>query len=208
MRHADADEARSGPRKRIIFAIVAVAVIIVAIVWGVPWMNYMFSHEGTDDAHVAADEVAVTSKIPERIDQILVDTNQPVHRGQLLMVLDNKDELGETARGAGAIRSCTAPINAARPNKAKAASPKPAARLRRSKRRCPSRKMSSHKRPHSIMRRKRKFPQRSKPTIKRKPISPRRNRWSARAMSLRSNSMRRARSLPAQPHNCAPRKIR
>ena len=51
------------------------------------------SHEGTDDAHVAADEVAVTSKIPERINQILVDTNQQVHRGQLLIVLDNKDEI-------------------------------------------------------------------------------------------------------------------
>lgn len=93
--HGDADEARSGPRKRVIFAIVAVVVIIIAIVWGVPYLNYMFSHEGTDDAHVGADEVAVTSKIPERINQILVDTNQPVHKGQLLMVLDNKDELAK-----------------------------------------------------------------------------------------------------------------
>lgn len=91
----DVEEARSGPRKRIIFGIVAVVVIIIALVWGLPWMNYMFSHEGTDDAHVAADEVAVTSKIPERINQVLVDTNQPVHKGQLLLVLDNKDELAK-----------------------------------------------------------------------------------------------------------------
>ena len=60
-----------------------------------PWLTYSLSHEGTDDAHVAADEVAVTSKIPERIDRILVDTNQPVRRGQLLIVLDNKDELAK-----------------------------------------------------------------------------------------------------------------
>jgi membrane fusion protein (multidrug efflux system) len=90
-----ADDTRSGPRKRIIFAIVAVVVIVIAVVWGVPWLTYSLSHEGTDDAHVAADEVAVTSKIPERIDQILVDTNQPVRRGQLLIVLDNKDELAK-----------------------------------------------------------------------------------------------------------------
>jgi membrane fusion protein, multidrug efflux system len=89
----DVEEARSRPRKRIIFGIVAAIVVVVAIVWGVPWLNYMLSHEGTDDAHVAADVVAVTSKIPERIDKILVDTNQPVRRGQLLIVLDNKDEL-------------------------------------------------------------------------------------------------------------------
>ena len=91
----DPGETRSGPRKRIIFAIVAVVVIVAAIVWGLPWLNYMLSHEGTDDAHVAADEVAVTSKIPERINQILVDTNQPVHRGQLLIVLDNRDEIAK-----------------------------------------------------------------------------------------------------------------
>jgi membrane fusion protein (multidrug efflux system) len=91
----DVEEARARPRKRIIFAVVTVVVIIVAVIWGVPWFNFMLSHEGTDDAHVAADEVAITSKIPERIDQILVDTNQPVHRGQLLVVLDNKDEMAK-----------------------------------------------------------------------------------------------------------------
>jgi membrane fusion protein (multidrug efflux system) len=89
------DDTRSGPRKRIIFAFVAVVVIVIAVVWGVPWLTYSLSHEGTDDAHVAADEVAVTSKIPERINRILVDTNQPVRRGQLLIVLDNKDELAK-----------------------------------------------------------------------------------------------------------------
>jgi membrane fusion protein, multidrug efflux system len=88
-----ADDSRSGPRKRIIFAVVAVIVIVIAVVWGVPWVTYSLAHEGTDDAHVAADEVAVTSKIPERINRIFVDTNQQVHRGQLLIVLDNKDEL-------------------------------------------------------------------------------------------------------------------
>jgi membrane fusion protein (multidrug efflux system) len=90
-----AETTHSGPRKRIIFAVVAVVVIVIAVVWGVPWLTYSLSHEGTDDAHVAADEVAVTSKIPERINRILVDTNQPVHRGQLLIVLDNKDELAK-----------------------------------------------------------------------------------------------------------------
>jgi membrane fusion protein, multidrug efflux system len=91
----DSDEPRSRPRRRILFLIVAAVVVVLAIVWGVPWATFMLSHEGTDDAHVAADEVAVTSKIPERIDQILVDTNQAVRRGQLLIVLDNKDELAK-----------------------------------------------------------------------------------------------------------------
>ncbi|HEY1867428.1 MAG TPA: HlyD family secretion protein [Candidatus Cybelea sp.] len=88
-----AEESRARPRKRIFLIAGIVIVLAVAVIWGLPWLNFMLSHEGTDDAHVAADVVAVTSKIPERIDRILVDTNQPVRRGQLLIVLDNKDEL-------------------------------------------------------------------------------------------------------------------
>jgi membrane fusion protein (multidrug efflux system) len=90
-----ADDSRPRPRRRIFLIVGVVAVIVVALVWGLPWLTFMLSHEGTDDAHVDADEVAVTSKIPERIDRILVDTNQPVRRGQLLIVLDNKDELAK-----------------------------------------------------------------------------------------------------------------
>ena len=89
----DVTETRPRPRRRIFFLIGAAIVLVLLLIWGVPLLTYMLSHEGTDDAHVAADEVAVTSKIPERINQILVDTNQQVHRGQLLIVLDNKDEL-------------------------------------------------------------------------------------------------------------------
>ncbi len=94
-RRPDADEPAGRPRKRVFLIAGAVIVLAIALVWGVPWLNFMLSHEGTDDAHVAADEVAVTSKIPERIDKILVDTNQLVTRGQLLIVLDNKDELAK-----------------------------------------------------------------------------------------------------------------
>jgi membrane fusion protein (multidrug efflux system) len=94
-RDADADEPQTRSRRPLVFGIIAVVVIVAALVWGIPWLNFTLSHEGTDDAHVAADEVAVTSKIPERINKILVDTNQPVRRGQLLIVLDNKDELAK-----------------------------------------------------------------------------------------------------------------
>jgi membrane fusion protein, multidrug efflux system len=88
-----AEETRTGPRKRIFFALGAVVVVILLLIWGVPWLLYMLSHESTDDARIDADTVAVTSKIDEKIDRILVDTNQPVHRGQLLIILDERDEL-------------------------------------------------------------------------------------------------------------------
>jgi membrane fusion protein (multidrug efflux system) len=87
----DAEE-RKGPPKRIIFGAVGVVVLVVALVWGIPWVSYALSHQGTDDARVDSDVVSVTSKIPERIMQITVETNQEVRKGQLLVVLDDKDE--------------------------------------------------------------------------------------------------------------------
>jgi membrane fusion protein (multidrug efflux system) len=89
----DLEEPRPGSRRRI-FVIAGIAIIVVLLlIFGIPWAVYAFSHEGTDDARVDADMVAVTSRIPEKIQHIFVDTNQPVRRGQMLILLDNKDEI-------------------------------------------------------------------------------------------------------------------
>jgi membrane fusion protein (multidrug efflux system) len=83
---------RTGPRKRVIFGVLGAIVAVILIVWGVRYFLYARVHEGTDDARVDADPVAITSKLNERIDRILVDTNQEVRAGQLLVVLDNAVE--------------------------------------------------------------------------------------------------------------------
>ncbi len=85
-------ETKRAPRKRWFFIGAGIIVLALILMYGIPWLKYMLSHESTDDAHVDADIVQVTSKIPERIDRILVTTNQYVHRGQLLIILDNSDE--------------------------------------------------------------------------------------------------------------------
>lgn len=87
------EEASRGPRKRIFLIVGGIVVLALILFFGIPWLTYMLAHQGTDDARVDADAVAVTSRIGEKIDTILVNTNQPVHKGQLLIVMDNKDEL-------------------------------------------------------------------------------------------------------------------
>ncbi|MEO9170317.1 MAG: HlyD family secretion protein [Candidatus Baltobacteraceae bacterium] len=88
---SDAPE-RTGPRKRFIFGTLGVIAAILLIVVGVKWFAYARVHEGTDDARIDADPVAITSKINERIDNIMVDANERVKKGQLLIVLDNSVE--------------------------------------------------------------------------------------------------------------------
>jgi membrane fusion protein (multidrug efflux system) len=88
----------NGRNMRPILAIAGVIVAILIIIWGVRWFSYARVHESTDDARVDASTVAVTSKITERVDNIAVDTNQPVHKGQLLVVLDSADEQAKLAQ--------------------------------------------------------------------------------------------------------------
>ena len=89
------EEGRSGPGRRVFILVGSAVVVVLLLIFGVPWLLYSMGHQGTDDARVDADLVAVTSRIPEKIQRIVVDTDQPVHRGQLLIVLDNKDEIAK-----------------------------------------------------------------------------------------------------------------
>ncbi len=83
---------------RPVFLVVGVIVAILIVIWAVRYFMYASVHQTTDDARVDANTVAVTSKIQERVDRILVDTDQPVRKGQLLIVLDNADERTKLAQ--------------------------------------------------------------------------------------------------------------
>lgn len=87
------EESKGNPRRRAIFVIGGGIVLVLVLVFGIPWLRFTLSHEGTADARVDADIVQVTSKIGERIDRILVSTDAPVKRGQLIILLDDRDEL-------------------------------------------------------------------------------------------------------------------
>ncbi len=76
-----------------LWLLIVIGVLVIAgLIYGIKFVLYAVSHESTDDARVDADTVAITSKISERIDSVLVDTNQPVSKGQILVRLDDVDE--------------------------------------------------------------------------------------------------------------------
>lgn len=83
---------RTGPRKRYIALVIGIIVAIAIVLWGIRWFSYARTHQSTDDARVDANVIQISSKISERVSQVLVDAGQPVKKGQLLLVLDNTDE--------------------------------------------------------------------------------------------------------------------
>ncbi|MBC5809979.1 MAG: HlyD family secretion protein [Candidatus Eremiobacteraeota bacterium] len=87
-------EEHSGPPKwaRTAGIVVGAIVLVFVLIWGARAIAYATTHQTTDDAQIDADQVELTSKIVERVDKILADTNQQVSRGQLLIQLDDRDE--------------------------------------------------------------------------------------------------------------------
>jgi membrane fusion protein (multidrug efflux system) len=92
--------ARKGPPIPVLVGIGIV--VLVALFFGIKYFAYASTHETTDDAKIDADTVAITSKISERVSAILVDTNQPVRKGQVLVRLDHRDESSKLASAVAA----------------------------------------------------------------------------------------------------------
>lgn len=93
-------QAKRAVPRQLIFGVLGALAVAALLIWGLPRSLYARVHEGTDDARVDADPVYVTSKITERIDAILVQRNQPVEKGQLLVVLDGAIELDQVRNAA------------------------------------------------------------------------------------------------------------
>ncbi len=111
-------KARSGPSPvaRLILIILGIVVLLVAIVYGIQYLAYATTHETTDDATIDSDQIQITPKIAERVRAILVDTNQLVRRGQLLVELDDADERDRYQQAAAAVNAQRATTRAAREN--------------------------------------------------------------------------------------------
>lgn len=111
------DVVRSGrPAVRLILIALGIVVVLVIIWAAVPYLAYASTHETTDDATIDSDQVQVTSRISERVQKILVGTNQYVHRGQLLVVLDSASERDRYAQALAVVRAQDAQTRAAQEN--------------------------------------------------------------------------------------------
>jgi len=91
-------------------------VLIVVLIYGIRFLAYATTHQSTDDARIDGDTVTVTSKISERVATILVDTNQTVHKGDVLIRLDDTDERSRYQEAQAAVEAQRAQAQAAQEN--------------------------------------------------------------------------------------------
>lgn len=98
-----------------VWALGAIALVAI-LVFGFRYLSYATTHQTTDDARVDADTVTVTSKIAERVQAVLVNTNDPVRKGQILVRLDSTDERNAVQAAEAAVAAQRAQANAAQQN--------------------------------------------------------------------------------------------
>jgi membrane fusion protein (multidrug efflux system) len=83
----DAAQTPNGQR-RFWFLILGAVVLVCALAYGIYWLLYSRYFEGTDDAYVGGNVVAITSKENATVLALHADNTQTVKQGQLLIEMD------------------------------------------------------------------------------------------------------------------------
>ena len=100
LRHPDSNGKKtpSGPppttgaaKKRLPRTLAAIAAVAVATATGVYYFQHVLPFESTDDAFVEGHVTAVATQVPGRVAQLLVQDNQEVNKGDLLLQIDPRD---------------------------------------------------------------------------------------------------------------------
>ena len=86
-----APQAAKPAAKRPLWIWIAAAVAVVLVLWkGIPWIVTASTTVSTDDAYVNGHVTFVAPRVPGHVVRVLVDDNNRVHKGDLLVELDKE----------------------------------------------------------------------------------------------------------------------
>src|SRR5262249_41178594 len=101
-------------RRQMLLAGVLGAVVIVAAVFGIPWIRFALSTVSTDDAFVNGHVTFVAPRVHGHVSKVLVDDNNRVHKGDLLVELDKEPFRDAVAVKKAAVNTAEADLQVAR----------------------------------------------------------------------------------------------
>lgn len=97
-------------RKKIIPIILAVIVITAAVV-GIRKYTFAMHHEETDDAQIEGSMTSVVARISGYVDNVMVQDNQKVQPGQLLVKIDDRDLKIKELQAEASLENAKAGVN-------------------------------------------------------------------------------------------------
>jgi membrane fusion protein (multidrug efflux system) len=107
---AAAQDAAPTAKPRRAFARIAIAVVAIgaAAAWGAHWWTTGRFVEDTDDAYVGGDVTVIASKVAGYVQTVAVGDNQLVHRGDLLVKIDDRDYRAAVAKAEASVGAARA----------------------------------------------------------------------------------------------------
>jgi membrane fusion protein (multidrug efflux system) len=99
-------------RRKLLIGVLG-AVVIAAVVFGVPWIRAVLSTVSTDDAYVNGHVTFVAPHVRGQVSRVLVDDNNRVHKGDLLVELDKEPFRDAVAVKKAAVDTAEADLQAA-----------------------------------------------------------------------------------------------
>jgi len=81
---------RPGRKRKLAIGVAAILVLLVALIFGVPQLQFALNTVSTDDAYVNGHVTFVAARVSGQIDRVLVDNNNRVHKGDVLAQLDKE----------------------------------------------------------------------------------------------------------------------
>jgi membrane fusion protein (multidrug efflux system) len=100
-------------RRKLLIGVLG-AVVIAAAVYGIPWIRFVLSTVSTDDAFVNGHVTFVAPRVHGQVARVLVDDNNRVHKGDLLVELDTEPFRDAVAVKKAAVDTAQADLQAAR----------------------------------------------------------------------------------------------
>ena len=104
---------RFTPRRILLIGVLG-ALVIAAAVYGIPWIRFVLSTVSTDDAFVNGHVTFVAPRVRGQVARVLVDDNNRVHKGDLLVELDKEPFRDAVAVKKAAVDTAQADLEAAR----------------------------------------------------------------------------------------------
>ena len=100
----------AAPRRRLAKPFLATAVVAALAAWGAHWWTSSRFVEDTDDAYVGGDVTVIASKVAGYVESVAVTDNQAVHRGDLLVKIDDRDYRAAVARAEASVAAAHASL--------------------------------------------------------------------------------------------------
>ena len=104
----------ANPKVRIALIVGGVLAAILLIYWFIHYRSYGRYQQSTNDAYLDANQVHVSPRVSGYVEQVLVDDNQVVRKGQVLVVIDRRTAEATAAQSRAQIAEAEASVTQAR----------------------------------------------------------------------------------------------